>query len=74
MELSISNETHSLTLCANMAGFGKVGHIGKDHEGSRDLNNTSELARSPNGLLLLRHHCLCCSLASYSGWTCLGEE
>ena len=27
MELSIGNETHSLTLCANMAGFGKAGHI-----------------------------------------------
>ena len=27
MELTIGNETHSLTLCANMAGFGKAGHI-----------------------------------------------
>ena len=27
MELSIGNETHSLTLCANMEGFGKAGHI-----------------------------------------------
>ena len=27
MELSIGNETHSLTLCVNMAGFGKAGHI-----------------------------------------------
>ena len=26
MELSIGNETHSLTLCTNMAGFGKAGH------------------------------------------------
>ena len=27
MELSIGNETHSLTLCANMVGFGKADHI-----------------------------------------------
>ena len=27
MELSIGDEVHSLTLCANMAGFGKAGHI-----------------------------------------------
>ena len=27
MELSIGDETNSLTLCANMAGFGKAGHI-----------------------------------------------
>ena len=27
MELSIGDETHSLTLCANMASFGKAGHI-----------------------------------------------
>ena len=27
MELSIGDEIHSLTLCANMKGFGKAGHI-----------------------------------------------
>ena len=28
-----------------MAGFGKAGHIGRDHEGSRDLQETLELVR-----------------------------
>ena len=27
MELSIGDETHSLTLCVHMTGFGKAGHI-----------------------------------------------
>ena len=31
-------------LSANNAGFGKDSHIGMDHEGSRDFNNTLELA------------------------------
>ena len=59
MELYIGNENYTLILCEYMAGFRKAGHIGRGHEGSRDLQDALKLTRFLNSFPVLRHHCSC---------------
>ena len=60
MELYIDSENYTLILCAYMADFRKAGHIGRGHEGSRDLQDILKFTRFLNSFPVLRNHCLCC--------------
>ena len=43
MKLLIGDESHSLSLCVYVIGFGRFGHLGKAHKGSQEALELASL-------------------------------